>query len=166
MRAKDLFTINSIHSSNNYGLFKVINFRSSLNVKIKFLETGYELTTTAGALKKGIVKDKLSLTIFGVACLGDGKYNTTTGDTKTSIAIIYPRWSAILAKCYSENTATSYKAFGGKGVRVCNEWLNFQNFAEWIDKKVPQGSNFSLTLIDGAKLFSPENVTINITKAK
>lgn len=25
-----------------------------------------------------------------------------------------------------------YKYYGGKGVKVCSEWLDFNNFKEWV----------------------------------
>lgn len=161
MQAKYKFEVGTTHQSKNNGKFKVISFRSASNVRIKFIETGFETTTTASALKIGNVKDKLRPSIFEVAYLGDGKYNTMTGDTKNTGAVIYPRWSSMLAKCYSKNMATNYASFGAKGYLVCREWHNFQNFAQWAERKAGR-NKFELKILDGKKVFSPKNCYVEI----
>lgn len=36
-------------------------------------------------------------------------------------------WRGMLSRCRNPNT-TSYKDYGGRGIRVCDRWLSFQNF--------------------------------------
>lgn len=55
---------------------------------------------------------------------GKGKYKPI--DYKN----IYIYWTSLLNRCYNENN-NSYKFYGKKGVTVCQEWHNFQNFCEW-----------------------------------
>ena len=50
-----------------------------------------------------------------------GKYGTR----------LYRIWSAIKRRCNNPNTI-NYKDYGGRGITMCNEWLNnFLSFHEW-----------------------------------
>ena len=39
----------------------------------------------------------------------------------------YRIWSCMLTRCLNK-TATNYYAYGGRGIKVCDEWLLFENF--------------------------------------
>lgn len=47
---------------------------------------------------------------------------------------IYNIWSSMKGRCYTK-TQTAYKHYGGRGIRVCDEWLDkengFMNFYNW-----------------------------------
>ena len=44
---------------------------------------------------------------------------------------LYSIWHAMKSRCYCKKTKT-YKSYGGKGVKVCDEWNNdFSAFREW-----------------------------------
>jgi hypothetical protein len=38
----------------------------------------------------------------------------------------------MLGRCYGVNKST-YPEYGGRGITVCTEWHNFQNFVAWYD---------------------------------
>src|SRR5262245_45006048 len=40
---------------------------------------------------------------------------------------IYAIWAAMLNRCRNSNVA-EYKYYGGRGIKVCERWLNFDNF--------------------------------------
>ncbi len=42
-------------------------------------------------------------------------------------------WRGILARCYNSNNP-SYSHYGGRGVKVCPEWLEFINFYNWANE--------------------------------
>lgn len=55
-------------------------------------------------------------------------YSETHGQSKTKL---YKIWSNMKARCYCK-TATRYERYGGRGICVCDEWLNdFMKFREW-----------------------------------
>ena len=63
----------------------------------------------------------------------------------------------MLCRCSeAANLRRDYKYYGGKGVTVCEEWRDFDAFAEWA---LSNGYSDKLTLdrIDGRKNYSPEN---------
>ena len=72
-----------------------------------------------------------------------GKSNTST----------YMCWCAIRNRCYRK-TATGYKNYGGRGIKVCYRWMTFKNFLKDMGEK-PIG--LSIERIDNNKNYSPEN---------
>lgn len=80
------------------------------------------------------------------------KVQTIHGMTRSSL---HNRWKAIKQRCLNENSK-SYKNYGGRGIKVCHEWLEFENFYKWsiengYDKKL------QLDRIDNNKGYSPDN---------
>lgn len=56
---------------------------------------------------------------------------------------IYQRWVKMKARCYNKNQK-DYKYYGGRGIKVCDEWLDdFMNFYNW---SVQNGYNENLTI--------------------
>ena len=43
---------------------------------------------------------------------------------------IYTCWAGMKARCFNSNEL-AYKNYGGRGITVCNEWLNFEPFYRW-----------------------------------
>lgn len=65
-------------------------------------------------------------------------------------------WTNMKSRCTNEN-ATGFHKWGGKGIAVCDEWSNdFQSFYNW---SMVNGYTEKLTIdrIDGSKDYSPEN---------
>lgn len=73
--------------------------------------------------------------------------------TKTRI---YSIWCGMKQRCEDVN-AINYKHYGGKGIKVCDEWRhNLQAFYEWA---MANGYRDDLTIdrIDNNKGYSPDN---------
>ena len=69
---------------------------------------------------------------------------------------LYRIYKSMKQRCYNSN-ASNYKTYGGKGVRVCNEWLNdYDAFCTWA---LSHGYDDSLSIdrIDTNGNYSPEN---------
>lgn len=77
---------------------------------------------------------------------------TTHGMSKTRL---YSIWKDMLKRCNYEN-ATNYTNYGGKGIRVCDEWYDFERFRDWA---IVHGYLDSLTIdrIDNSSGYNPEN---------
>lgn len=65
----------------------------------------------------------------------------------------YALWKRIRGKCYNPFDA-NYKWFGGQGIKICDEWIDFQVFYEEMGDK-PE--NMSLELVDRNIHFSKSN---------
>ncbi|CAM0040596.1 HNH endonuclease [Vibrio phage K404] len=149
----------SIHNSVNYGKFVVIKYTSSRKITLEFLDTGYTVTVRGDAIKSGKIKDKLRPSIHGFGFVGVGKQPTSVAGKTTSA---YGRWERMLARCYQE-THKHYKYYGGRGVTVCEEWRNFQNFSDWYLRECsklnisPDNKEYEIDKdISCANIYSPE----------
>lgn len=43
---------------------------------------------------------------------------------------LYSRWRDIKQRCLNPNN-NNYKYYGGRGIKICEEWLDFNNFRQW-----------------------------------
>ena len=48
----------------------------------------------------------------------------------------YISWSGMLSRCTNSNQL-SYKNYGGRGVKVCERWLKFENFLADMGRRPP-----------------------------
>lgn len=66
----------------------------------------------------------------------------------------YGIWKSMINRCTLPN-AHAYHRYGGRGITVCDRWLNsFTNFYEDMGKR-PSG--LTLDRVDNEKGYSPEN---------
>lgn len=68
---------------------------------------------------------------------------------------IYKIWSGMFVRCYYKKFK-QYCAYGGRGIRVCNEWWNYINFRNWSLKNGYE-DNLSIDKIDNNYHYCPEN---------
>lgn len=47
-----------------------------------------------------------------------------------STSILYKKWTSIKTRCYNPKSH-NYKDYGGRGITMCDEWLDFWSFREW-----------------------------------
>ena len=68
---------------------------------------------------------------------------------------IYRVWCGMKARCQT-HTAHNYKNYGGRGIKVCEEWQKFEPFYEWA---MANGYQKGLTLdrIDVNGNYEPSN---------
>ena len=68
--------------------------------------------------------------------------------------LLYGTWQQMKGRCYRK-THPRYKDWGGRGITVCDRWLNsYANFANDMGER-PKG--MTLDRIDNNKGYSPEN---------
>lgn len=81
-----------------------------------------------------------------------GRLNRSHGSSRTPE---YESWQGIKKRCYNPETA-KYEDYGGRGIKVCERWLNsFTNFLADMGKK-PSPSH-SVDRIDNNGDYTPEN---------
>ncbi|MGN0966370.1 MAG: hypothetical protein ACI4OP_02075 [Candidatus Coprovivens sp.] len=112
-----------------YGPCIVIEYQNCENVYIKFTNTGGITKTNTTDLRRDEVKDYFYPTIEGKGFFGNGKYKARINNKLTEE---YATWQGMLKRCYNKiilNKEPSYI-----GCEVCDNWCNYQNFAEWMNK--------------------------------
>lgn len=93
--------------------------------RYNILGTDYYQKSHQYKMKTGKIKDKYYPTIAGKGFVGEGKYKTKIGSKHTKD---YNMWRNMLERVYvkCDTSKPSYKS-----VSICEEWHNFQIFAEW-----------------------------------
>ena len=79
--------------------------------------------------------------------------NPTHGLTKNKH---FGAWRGMMARCYKPNSK-AYKNYGGRGITVCDEWLDVATFVAWAEATHPNISGVSVDRIDNDKGYSPDN---------
>ena len=68
----------------------------------------------------------------------------------------YKTWKHMVDRCNNPKIK-AYKDYGGRGITVCEEWLDVGNFVAWAEATHPNIEGVSLDRIDNDKGYSPEN---------
>lgn len=119
--------IGSVFETKKYGLVTVLEvcgkeLKYDSKCKIRFLKTNSERYISYANLRLGNVKDFEAKIICGIACKGN-IYVPNGSYTRK----IYELWKVLIGRCYNKKFK-AYSLYGAKGVKVCDEWLNFSNF--------------------------------------
>ena len=70
---------------------------------------------------------------------------------------LYNTWSCMRKRCYNPNDKR-YKKYGGRGITICDEWLDYDNFYEWAMANGYQ-DDLSIERIDVNGNYEPSNCT-------
>lgn len=118
---------------NNFGTdMKIIRYETCEDIDVQFLDGNYYVFqhTTYPNFKNGCIKNPYDKSVFGIGCVGDGKYQTRVNGVNT---IYYNTWHDMIRRCYNEGTKDKFPAYYGI-CKVCNQWLNMQIFSEWFEE--------------------------------
>lgn len=69
---------------------------------------------------------------------------------------LHPAWASMMSRCYHKSS-TAYYLYGGRGIKVCDEWRNFWNFVKWSDSIGGRPDGYTLDRIDVDGDYCPEN---------
>lgn len=115
-------------------------------------DCGHDITTTTGKLNSnwtkscGCLKRELE-SEFGKRML---HHHNTHGLSRTPT---YKSWDAMIQRCTNPNHE-AYERYAGRGIKICERWLNFANFVEDLGIR-PAGT--TLERIDNNDGYNPEN---------
>ena len=138
------------------GECKVIDYFGTHKVVVKFENPTCITECRLVNLRRGNVKNPLKPSFYGVGFIGVGVY----GKKDRRVIEI---WSGMLERCYSLKSVVDNPSY--VGVTVCEEWYNFQNFAEWcynqpfFSYKDERGNYYQMDkdIVDkGSRVYSPE----------
>lgn len=84
--------------------------------------------------------------------------NYVHGDTKHNgkNSNIYDIWYRINKRCYYKKD-NSYSVYGGRGVKVCDEWHSYKKFKEWALKNGYYSDKLTIDRIDNNGDYCPDN---------
>ncbi len=107
---------------------------------------GKEFEANSNNIKVGNIK--------GCGCQRKG-INKTHGLCNNKF---YNTWRHMVGRCNNPKNK-NYKDYGGRGIIVCEEWLDVRNFIAWAEATHPNIEGVSLDRIDNDKGYPPENCT-------
>ena len=141
--------------SNEGYVYTVTEYVNAYNCTImfddKYKTTLYNLQYNH--VRSGQIRNPNHTSIQGVCKIGQGKY--TCKNSKKA----YTTWMNMIRRCINEQHKSNYINY--KDVTLCDEWHNFQNFAEWHEEnynpETMQGWALDKDiLVKNNKIYSPE----------
>lgn len=156
---------------------KVLQYTSADDILVQW-QDGSTSTECSGDLRNGCIKPLMQPSVFGVGYFGIGRFVPRTHKVGEYVdQRLYDRWVFMLKRCYDEGALSQSKGRSYEDVYVCDEWLNFQNFAEWalnqpfvfadgyhLDKDLLSYGN--KTYAPGLSCFIPAEVNMFLTEGK
>lgn len=150
-----------VYPTIKYGDIVITEYKNYSDVRIRFIDSGFETKVTMNQIKRGTIKD-LNVRV-GVVCgigLADVNYPVTKtfvmdGKFKKWKCPYYKKWSSILHRVIRGRRLET-------GITICDEWLYLSNFIKWVDSQ-PNRDWINCEpdkdiLIIGNKHYSPETV--------
>jgi hypothetical protein len=141
---------------------KVVDYIDYRNVVIEFQDDYREqVKCTWGAFERGTIKNHYIPFVCGVGMVGT-KYPATINGKKTKE---YASWSSMIARCHTKSIVNGENHFHRyEDVVVCDEWLLYENFYEWLHSQenfdkwilLDKGVIDKDILIKNNKIYSPE----------
>lgn len=115
---------------NKQGLImKIIRYGGAKDIDVEFKDGTIIKNREYGDFKKGTIKNLCHPEVFDFGFISEGKYDSRVHG---EITIEYQRWIDMIRRCYDAyyiNEKLTYK-----DVTICEEWSNFQVFAEWYNE--------------------------------
>jgi hypothetical protein len=87
---------------------------------------------------------------FGVSPI-----NKTHGESGLNITVEYRCWQHIKTRCTNPR-CKEYKNYGGRGIKICERWMKFENFLEDMGRR-EKGMTIDRKDVNGD--YCPENCT-------
>lgn len=139
--------------NNKYGKYEVIGYESASKVKVRWQDYPCEVWCQWHDAVRGNVKNPMFPSILGVACFGIGPHVAYLKGTNKTVKS-YSCWKAMLQRCYDEKFRNKWQSYAE--VVVCEEWLNYQNFATWYTANYIEGWQLDKDIKSkGNKIYSP-----------
>lgn len=147
---------NKTFTSAMHGDFTVLKYNSCNDVDVIFIKTKHCTNTNSAQIRKGVVKDVMSPVVLGVGFLGNGAHKPSVNNRATPA---YKSWISMLQRCYEKRYLTNQPK--NRHVKVCDEWLNFQNFSKWYDinhhNYTVEKYQLDKDLLGDGTMYSPDN---------
>ena len=157
VQSRALYLIGKEFETNNCGKCFIIDYKGVNDVTVIFHQPFCIVKCYMSQLRSGELNNPMKPTYCNKGYIGLGKYNSKKDK------LVYKHWTGLITRAFNvnwKNRSPSYEC-----VTVCDEWLNFQNFAEWCYKqeffgfKDEKGNSYQLdkdVLVKGSKIYSPE----------
>lgn len=146
---------------NSYGTaYKIVAYKNCHDITVEFIDKDrFKTKTFLQNVRNGTIKNPYDLSVYKTGYIGEGNYKTKENGKPT---IQYHIWISILQRCYSNNERDIHKYKSYHNIcTVCDEWKNYQTFAEWYDENFYDIGEGRMhldkdILIPGNKVYAPD----------
>ena len=162
--------LGNYYRTNEGCVVQAIAIKTKKEVTVKFQDKfGYEVTTTIQNIRKGEVKNPFFPNKFG-GYRGVGPYNGKEYEWLSSI------WYNMLMRSNGSDYYAQYHGYethAYDNTIICDEWLNYQVFADWYLKSISKlNSKYSYEMdkdlkyrfyhksTNGCKMYSPQTISL------
>lgn len=152
--------LNETRINNNGEEMRIIRYGNRNDIDVQFDDGTIVENRRYDAFKKGDIKNPMTPSVYGIGCIGIGKFKTTDENGKHTKC--YNAWLNMLIRCYDPKFHEKHPTY--KGCSVCKEWWNFQVFAEWYYEHYYEFGNERMNLDKdilkkGNKIYSADTCT-------
>ena len=142
--------------TNSSGKCVVVDYNGYADISVRFYEHPCVVKCQIGRLRLGEVKNPLFPSFYNKGFIGVGEHKFIERGVSRL-------WNKILLRSYCEKHLEICPTY--EDAEVCDEWLNFQNFAEWckgqefFNAEDEKGRLYHLDkdiLVKGNKTYSPD----------
>lgn len=149
--------IGNSYDTNESGVVTVVGYEGHKKVLIRF-QDDTEIYCRAGDLLNGEVWNPMQPSSYNGSFFGQGPYMYYKEGTRKK-SKEYGYWTGIFYRCFNEKALARKPSY--RDVSVCQEWHNFQEFAEWCQWQVGfENEDWQLDkdlIGKKSKLYGPEN---------
>ena len=140
-------------------LMKIIEYNGNNDIIVEFQdEYKAKVHTQYRNFQIGDTKNPYHPNVYGVGVVGN-KYSSRINGV---VVREYDIWTTMLARCYDQKFKEKNPTY--KNVTCCDEWLNYENFYEWLHSQENynqwyNGKKWCVDkdiLIKGNKVYSPD----------
>lgn len=133
---------------------KIIRYNGCMDIDVIFDNGNISTNKQYSNFLKGTIKN--SKLINGAGYIGSGDYKSRI---ENIITPQYYYWSSMIMRCYQERSLNKRPTYNE--CTVCDDWLNYQNFAKWFDKNFYPIKDEKMCLdkdilVKGNKIYSPD----------
>lgn len=112
---------------------KIVEYNKCNDMIIEFQdEYKAKVHTTYTNFMRGQVRNPYDKTVYDIGYLGEGKHKVYID--QEHLEPVYNVWRTLLGRCCTEKHREQFPAYAN--CRVCDEWLCYQNFAQWWNENM------------------------------
>lgn len=151
--------VGEVFTTKSWGDLKIIAYNGNRKVRVKFIQTGYEVETSLRDIRKGCVRDRLLPSVYGVGVVGSEPIVDKDGKKLKE----YELWCSMLLRVYDSKKLLEFPTY--KDCSISDNFKSFPYFKDWCNNQVgfnnkdQAGNLFHLDkdlLLKGNKLYSED----------
>ena len=151
--------VGEVFTTKSWGDLKIIEYNGSRKVRVKFIQTGYEVETSLRDIRKGCVRDRLLPSVYGVGVVGSEPIVDKDGKKLKE----YELWCSMFLRVYDSKKLLEFPTY--KDCSISDNFKYFPYFKDWCNNQVgfnnkdQAGNIFHLDkdlLLKGNKLYSED----------